>query len=513
MSTTGPPFRIDPPSMGQRADLDYHNMPSNAAKRLRNWVFRDGRFIVRSGFQLFADNVGQRPMAFRRYMHSGGTEMLVMATAEGWHHYGSDAWTNITGVGNPLTGSQTDHCILRVFYKGGTSYLIGTNGKDAPKKWDGAAAGYSDWAGAPPVAKCLEVAFDRVLLGNTANNGPIAVDVSSINDFEAGYGSFVTLLDDTPGPIVCMGSLGGQQTAIYKEDAVCIATAQGALDPFSFEFKATNIKGPASAQLVVPLEDGLHAWMAKDGTVQIFDREYVSEFSRPARAHILQTYNENRTGRAFGFYDSRQEEIWFIYPPLGEDEPGMAVIVNKSEATTFPIVWGSLIPTAGSAGQIDTGPVIGDYKNEPTTLGDIDLTIGEMGYASFEVLLGDKTGQCYEQRGNDDDGVAIEAELVSGFAVFPEEHDPRLYVDVNRVEHLFEGPEALQDVTITLGASNDGKDPIFDDAETIDIAEEGPLVTEHNQTGKQLAMKIEASGTTGVNWRGSFADIKVRGPR
>jgi hypothetical protein len=183
--------------------------------------------------------VSQRPLGLMQYNRTGETNCIVLGTAGGWFRWdaGTTAWVSITGTA--LTGASTNFVNFRVMNVGGTNYLIGVNGKDAPQKWDGTSGTYAAVGGSPPTtAKSIAVCSNRCVMldGNTLYH-------SDYNAFETGWPTvLVKALIDTPGDGVGLLEMGNTQYVAYKKDAIYVASAPGpGVYPFSFSLKATGI--------------------------------------------------------------------------------------------------------------------------------------------------------------------------------------------------------------------------------------------------------------------------------
>jgi hypothetical protein len=195
------------PVQGVRPDIDPYDLDPTALRDAENWILRDGVFSIRPGYTEVA--LGNEPagriLGFAEYIHNDGSRKLVAGTATGWyvHDVAGNEWDDITGTA--LTGGVSDFVVFRVFDKAGVKYLLGTNGANTMKKWNGTAATYSDVAGAPPRARCMAISNDRIVLFNLKSGATIsgsAYDVSANKDFDAGWGVTLTgILADTPGEI------------------------------------------------------------------------------------------------------------------------------------------------------------------------------------------------------------------------------------------------------------------------------------------------------------------------
>jgi hypothetical protein len=458
-------------------------------------------------------------MAFIEYKHIDGSKRFVMATVDGWFQYtaATETWTDITEAGNPLTGSRANEQVFRVFPMSGVTTLIGVNGQDAAKKWDGTSATYEDLDGSPPIGKCIAVAFNRVMMANLLSGpgeSPYGIDVSAVNNPESGWGGDnVALLADTPGEIVVMLEMGNLLTAIHKKDATYVAVASPSLYPFTYELKQAETKGPVSALAALKLSDALHIWLSDDGSIQRFDSITVSSVSRSAQVHIQRTMNRDHMAHAFGFYDPRREEIWFFYPTLAAEEPYGGIILSKNNASIWPIKWSDIAMAAAARIDVSDSLTFGDLALAHTTFGEMEATFNELDTSLSRLIFAGTDGQCYQETGHetDDNGTEIGLICETGFKTLSK--NPKQYVQVDEVDHLFEPASAAQDVTIELGVSDDGRDPTFTDSQTVDIGDDGPYVTEYRTEGRMVAMKMTADATQPVIWRGSAATGRVKGTR
>lgn len=401
------------PIQGYRPDLPPRSVPPTALYQANNWLVRDGAMQARPGFSnKFADNAvgAARPMGFVQYVHTDGIARVVNGTAAGWRKFnsGTSVWNDITGT--PLTGTATSQQAFRVFHRAGTSHLIGCNGKDTPKKWDGTAGTYSDIAGTPPISKAMMTLFSRVILLNLVTAGagatasPVGYDCSNINDFDTGWGSAqFGLLNDTPGAIVSGLEFGNLQGAVYKTDAIVMAIAQAALAPFRFEWRQTGIAGPGSALSVVPINDNLHAYLGNDGAVYSFDGVRTRSVGYHIQKHVLNTADMFALDRSYGLWDFERQELWIFYPENGSTDTNLGMVINMATGTMEPVVqtgalWplrfdpAAIVPAMGAklkiASSITWSNVVGPFSAQTKTYSQYDSQLRR-------TVIGDAGGQCY----------------------------------------------------------------------------------------------------------------------
>lgn len=511
------PIPIPLPSRGVMPDADPENVPIGALIAAENWLWHDGELRVRPGNTKIGSSVAQRPTGYIHYKHSDGNSRVVKGTVDGWWSLSGSTWGDISGTA--LTGVEADLQVFRVFQKSGATHLLGTNGADSMKKWDGVAATYSAVGGSPPRARAMMVLFDRVIIGNLLSGGTIsglAVDVSAFQDFDSGWGTvFVGLIGiETPGEIMVMREMGSLQGAVYKSDAVVMAIAQDIGDaPFRFETKVTNIAGPASAACVVPVSDGFHVILASDGAVNRWDGVTYDPLGGLVeggkfQAHIEKTANLTNINRAFGLYDSRKKHVWFFYPEAATSDPMVGIVINLNNLS----MWPARLPWAVSAGgtvKTSTGITIGELTSP---IGSITQTLGEMGSLNQldRLLLGRTNGQSHELIGDTDDSTAIPFSLRTGRHAFGNGARNKT---VKKIEHRFARTPSAQNISIEIGISDSGEDETLSPAETVDISLAGKFKTRHRETGRYLSMRMSGSASQAVTYRGSFAHVRQRGAR
>jgi hypothetical protein len=489
-------------------------VPLDGLSDAENVLIRDGKFIVRPGVTAYGDDINERPLGYIQYFNNAGTVITVMGTDLGWHKLDSatDTWTDITEALNPLTGGALDPHIFRIFQKAGATWLLGTNGADAPKKWDSVAATYVDMGGSPPRARCMEMTFERLILGNLLSGGtisPVAVDVSAFQDFDSGWGATQTaLLADTPGEIMSMNNLGLFQTAIYKKDAIYLAIAQGATDPFRFELKVAPVAGPASYRSVVPLPDGTQIYLAEDGDIKLFDGISVRSYlGRGAQDFITGSMNVSTIRRAFGFLDTERGEAVFMYPEQTETEASVGIVINLRTRAFWPLRWSALEFSAGIKLALDTGATIGELSG---TIGGLAATIGEFASSTPRRFLGQIGGQTYQDTGDDDAGTAIPFHAESGLFNLGSSLRRKT---VHEVHYRFVQTAAAQNIDARLGYSDHGEARTLETAQTLALNTAGPYKSSHRRTARLVSQRLEGSASQPIQIREINVIASLRGVR
>lgn len=514
MASMLPTIALPPPLLG-KANRESTIIPNTMVVDAENFYSREQTIRLRDGLTLLGQDLNQRITGMIQYLHNDGVFRMVLGTTVGWWRYdiATNQWVDISGTA--LTAGFNFLQVFRAFQKAGTTTLLGVNGTDSPKKWDGSAATYSAMGGTPPVARTIMTLANRVMLGFLTSGGTqsaVAIDVSALNDFDAGWGSvLVALLADTPGPIVAMQEMTAVTGAIWKSDALYIAIAQAATVPFRFELRLAGIAGPASVNSIVQLQDGSQLYLANDFSVKLFDgaglRHFGGENGFDLQRHIALTANSLQIQRSFGFLDKFRHIAWFYYPGLGQLACDRAVAIDLSSGAFWPMRWDDKLFTSGYQGVVGSGLTIGELVG---SIGDLDpgLTIGDFATSVPRIITAETGGKTFIDIGTTDDGTPLPFFLETGLT----RSTPNA-VTLSVVEHLFRQAAATQAVTARIGVSQAGETPVFDAGTALDIAGAGPYLSQHRQTGKLFAVRLEGSASNRVEWRGADAAYATRGRR
>ncbi len=506
---------IPVPNLGVMAHLDRRDVPPRGLAQAENWIFKNGEFQVRPGLATFGDNVAQRPMGYIQYRHSDGALRTVKGTRTGLWKYNSstNTWTNITGAA--LTGGPTQQVVFRVFQKAGATHLLEINEADVLQKWDGNAAAFSAAGGGPPRARCMAINARRVILGNLQTGGtisPVAVDVSASSDFESGWGTTQTeLLSDTPGDIIGMSEHGNLLTAIYKSDAIYKAVAVGAVDPFEFPLALAldEKSGPASTLGIVKLSEGIDAYLGNDGSPRIYDgASRPVEFSPAASRWIKDNADFSVLRRSFGFYDPLLKLLYFVFAEVNKSNPNLVAVIDPRNGIFHPYRYDTLRLSAGIMLNASTGLTIAELVG---TLADQELTFAEYETIQPRIILGEIGGQSYKDSATTDNAVAITTFWEGGLQ--PLGGNPRKFKTVKYVDHEFTKAAAAQAVTVKLGKSQYGEDPVLTAGKTLAIGNAGPYRTGHAKTARKISVRMEANATQAIKYKGSVAVVEERGFR
>jgi len=496
MATTAQSLPVPVPVNGLRADLDDFLVPPTGAIQSQNWLLRDGKMQVRPGLTTYAGTTRANIMAYTLYQTlSGNSTKLVQASATGMARYDitTHAWVDITQSGNELTSATLFLPVLRQFQKGGNNYVLHVNLTDIPKKWKDGDANYTDFGGSAPIAGCICVVGDHILLGRLPGSagGDQKVDVSAFQDFDSGWGATETaILSDTPGSIMSMNELSANSAAIYKSDAVYVASATGSLTPIRFDLRQAGIEGPASFQSVVTHTSGVHFIFGRYGGLYTFDGNIYTQ--HPASEAVRQQLRKQCTGtvnflitRRFGVFNASHNEMRYYFPSTDDFLANKCLVLNLSNNS----VWIDDHPTLRFGGGISC--------RDPET-------------GREQLYLGASTGQTYTHEGTSDNSAAITHYLQPGVTDFG---DQSRWKHIPEVVHSFYSPGGSQTVSIQLQHSVSGEDITLSPARAVTAMPHPirPYTTPFAREVVYGGLRLSGSTTRALQWRGSRAAVIMRG--
>lgn len=402
MATISPIIPIPLPIRGVLADQSLRLIGSEGLADAYNWMYRNGRFTNRGGLSRYTvDRFGygapaapgpatefvfERPMGITTFGTDVESAQVVVGTDRGWWVLGSNGTlVDITDRDDELSSSlKTEQVIFRsLALTAATSTLVGVNGNDTAKSWDGNVANnYEEISdGSDTItAKSLISIFNRMLYLNVTYDsvdypdGLMYTAYLTIDDFDPLY---LVRLADTPGYIVGGMEFGNMAAAIYKSDAIYMCSAIGQPNaPFRFDLKLANIAGPVSPRSIIPINNNLHAFLAIDGDVVIFDGTTTRSLGPHIQAHFQKYMDFEIADQAFGYYDFSRKELFFVYPAYNATDTNHAVIINLNDPN-FPTIWPIVYPI-----NLGTGKVV--MLNQSKTIGELAGTI-----YSLEGAIGD----------------------------------------------------------------------------------------------------------------------------
>lgn len=490
-------------------------------------VLPDGHVIVSvAGDGLYShQRWGSRPTSIVQYDADDEERAIVMATEHSVLRLDQldDEWDDLTPGNALLTGSAPRATMVwRTFEKGGRTLLLGTNGVDPPIVYDPLETYYRKMGGSAPVAKCMAVSANRVMLCGLASGGTVsdqAVDVSAFNNPDDGWGTVqVSLLGDTPGGIVAAMEISSLQTAIYMTDAIYHSIAQveflGVAAPFRYELVASGIQGPCSPLSLARIE-GTQVYMARDGGVYIHEGAGLPRDVGPhVRALVQPNFDDDQPQAGWVVYDEYHHLLWCFYPHVTAGmSQGFVLVTDRGwpwplYEVTLPSSWEAV---AGARAFLRTELTIGDLTSP---LLDYDTAIGDWVDYDAELVVALDDGSIKKQTRDtkttwDDDGTAIAVEWKTGVNPLGERMH---FKTVQETHEQFSDLTAGQTFNVSvIGVDEQGAEQTS-----------GPVAvssttryykTGHRLTERLFRHRVTASISRYFEWHGADIILKYRGRR
>jgi hypothetical protein len=301
-----------------------------------------------------------------------------------------------------------------------------------------------------------------------------------------------------------MNELGASRTAIYKTDAVYLASGTTGLAPVRYDLHSAYVPGPASSHAVVPLASGLHAIFTGQGELFTFDGVNYSKHPASDRVRILYNRDASLSSGAIrqihGFYDHLHSELWYFYSRTGIGGTGCrdAIVINLVNNSVWKINF-------NKSGLTFTASHYGDFLTTTTT--------------KTLPMLARNTAQLYTLEGQTDSGFSLDTLMESGLNPLG---DPTRLKTVEETEHFFASPGSQQTPSVRILTNNAGGSVGQSAAQTLTLnpTSDGPYTTGHrNSNGEKvssrfLGLRIEDTDLTGtLEYRGSAITVVPRGTR
>ena len=446
-------------------------------------------------------------------------------------HVNGDKWQWTAQADTPLTGSSASQVVFKGYDIGGSTKAIGVNHKDRLMVYDVGDDHYEPGADAtvaqPLAAKCIATCAGYVIAGNFTYSGTYYHDAIIYSNYRdaspGGYGGWpagaIIRCSTTPGEIVSLTEMGQLRVAIYKSDSIFMLTQQaGSSYPFRLDRAATGISGPVAPNAVVTLPDGTHAYLAKNGSIMLFDGTPPRTLGKSIQNYVRSRMDKDSLNRAWGFYDGDLDELQFFFPAIGTGADEFTTVISRAVAikglaspqggiSMWPMSWDptTFDLSAGLHVDVERAIPIGDWP----PLGSITVPIGALKSTITTRLVGDSGGQIYREGGNQDDGNNFTAVLETGITDFGDQ--TRQFV-VKEIDHLFDVDDSLaatttQNIDVQLRKDYGERSEELTPAKTVNAGSTRVLRTQHRVIGRSFGLRLEASVEKKTYWSGSEAVV------
>lgn len=517
---------------------------------------------IPAGYPEFSEDYGDVTSIYQADMDNEDKAILVGTTKQILKlDRSTNLWVEQTSGGDAgpptypdtrMGGAHGDNPVLfRTFEVEGKTYILSTNGESYPMIWHPDLPGgkarfmgqildsvndpryntgntgdpnYSIDGDDAPVARCIAIAANRVLLLNLPGVSSGGVDVSDFNDPDRGFSKVqMTILGDTPGPIVSANEISALQVAVYKTDAIYHAVAQteflGVAAPFRFELVKAGISGPCSPLCVLNMHTGTHAYLATDGGIYVYDGAAPKDVGRNVRRLIQPYLDENTREKAWGMSDPHRKLLWFFFPTksaTGAPILNRGVVMATDQGFPWP-VWPVKFPdgwqmAAGMRAFFLTDKALGEMGEVMTGYGD--STLGSFTSGREEMIMGRLNNTWYTQQWDDrtdytDDGTLIDVLMQSGWHPLGSTIDLKT---VHELYHVFRPEDDGLTLDVNLLARQLNQKIIDQGSRTL-VQSDIDTRTQHRATGERFAVKLAGSISRMFRWGGATATFTRRGTR
>lgn len=307
------------PTKGIARHVPIYQIPDDALYDSMNVIEQDGRLLPRPGLVIYdSPTLNGTPVGAITYTKTANTPVIfLVTTTKVYSSSGLGSWTDRT-LG-ALTGTASNRAMFTSIVLGNTSpvsYVIFTNGVDAPQKWDGTAGTVSTVAGTPPVWTDVTTISDRII----GIKPPYNVSWSPVRRIDSWPALNYHQAAFTPDEVVAIRNLGVQGGVLYKRRSIWMVSPTGFdSDAKAYRFDLYGLyDGPAGPSAVVDA-DGIQVRMTSTGRIGVFDgskHSWVGDGVWP----LLKDTNSGvaldlqYAHKIFGVYDPENRIVTFFYP-------------------------------------------------------------------------------------------------------------------------------------------------------------------------------------------------------
>jgi hypothetical protein len=318
--------KFGPPTGGVNQLLPASDLPTHQLRDASNVLTREAILRPRPGYRPFAaTTLTGTPTGIFPYYRGANDPVPVLATTSRLYAYTGGAWTDVTGAALTASTRQLGRFTMLTLGTPPVSWVLHSNGQDAPRRWDGVAGTFTSVPEGPPVWSDLCTIQDHVI----GIVPPYGIQWGSIRALDVWPALNVRQLSDTPDPVVAIRPFGQAGTGVlYKQRSSWFVTYTGAAtEAQAFAFQLIGFyDGPASPAAVVDVQ-GAHILMTSTGRIGVFSgtrMDWVGDLLWPKlRADIA----PGEAGRIFGVYDPTYSEVTFVYPSLAAGSAMRGVVV------------------------------------------------------------------------------------------------------------------------------------------------------------------------------------------
>lgn len=493
-------FNVSPG--GVREDVNPATIPDGHLLSSNNWLVRRGTGGPRPGHAQVNSAVASADritgIGFRGSPLTG--DNVVLHTLTKAYSWNAVTLTDITGTWTTTTASKPVRMVT--YMSSGTLLCVRINEDNAMDKWDGTGT-FANVAAAPAGRDIASVG--GYLMVGAAAGDDYLVQWNSLNDVDTWPALNIARLVDTPGKIIGVKALNPLSCAIYKEDAIYIASLQAAQTAFQFQLVSPTT-GPMSPAAIVATQ-GKHYWLAEDYAVYSFDGAQAHVLTAALGTAVFTNLNNSNRRQAHGTLMQRDSnELWFWYPDTTSSEVKKGFSIDLSTQAIFPHTFPQSITASSSWTKLNSTTIdgLGAYSSTIDGLSTPFPTIDSMvGTATPSMILGGSDGKFYQFGGNATDaGTAIAWEFTHGFRPVAGLENR---AELDALVSYWKKRTSSFTVTATLTASDSIGDAETSTSGTFDLeTDSNHLVTFRGIRGKWVKVKHAGTANVGnIEHRGS----------
>jgi len=334
--TVALPLQI--PKRGLIRNYRPYELPPDAVSDGQNMMIdRDGLYSTRPGYLAHANppTGTSRITGGTFFSDIAGTTHTVVATRLKWWELKVGLITpavDITGTALTNTTGKPNRFIA--FPESSTTYLVGTNDVDVPRRWDAIVGGAYTTIAAAPICKDVIALANRVVALNCLEAGTRRihrVKWTAVNDSSTWPATAVANLSDTDDALIGGYAINRTTAAIFRDRSTWAMIAQAGSDATAFRFEQieSNI-GPCSSASVVAYDSMLY-YLSSDLKVRRFDGQRSQILSDPVEP-VLQSDSSGLDARdgvhGVPFYGYGQ--IWWFFPSTVGDDAREAIVFHPA---------------------------------------------------------------------------------------------------------------------------------------------------------------------------------------
>lgn len=336
--------------------VDVHNTPSAL-----NVTFNKGTVKKRKGYRTFGSSLNGTVMAIIPFEISQNVVKTVALTTTKEYVWSGTVWTDITATAGTRTGTTSDIVQWTTGTDINGTWLYFTNGKDTPRRWDGASANTEVISiNAPGFTTCkaLTVFQSSLILANLVGTSEpktaIWSDTANFSEFLTGNADS-QLIPEAEGEIEFIKNIG-DRLAVYTRSSLYMMTYVGGDLVYTVEKIITNTR-LLSPRAIVDIGP-FHVYASEENTYMFSGSNQVEPMGDIIQAQYRSDLALDQAQNAVAFYDSIETQIFTVVPTI---ENNTVIYVNELLLTDYSQYrWGRL--------QFDDDPLCFGYYTKDTTL-------------------------------------------------------------------------------------------------------------------------------------------------